>query len=285
MGGSAASFRKHGTYVYLVPATISDYGSTDLVVAAMKRAGMTHAWVRIHAQTAYGAAEKKVIAGFIAGLKAAGIAVAGWGWCQGADSTADAKLALKEMAFFGLADYIADIEHGTHNAVWTTNEIVNFCTRVRAGLTGAFGITTYPLIDWHEPQLMQAALPFVDMFNPQIYWFEFPNRKMVAQFKRPDGRSYQVDNAAEYTELCLDRWDKLMGATPKDLVLTGAAYWGEGNTQQQAEQKVEEFLASWQRFERVIGMNWWHFGGTAAMSHRMLEAITNAQLGSKPFKR
>jgi hypothetical protein len=75
-----------------------------------------------------------------------------------------------------------------------------------------------------------------------------------------------------------------MGATPKDLVVTGAAYWGEGNTQSDAEQKVEEFLADWNHFDRVVGLNWWHFGGDKAMSHRMLEAITGAQLGAKPYK-
>ena len=148
---------------------------------------------------------------------------------------------------------------------------------------GGFGITTYPLIDWHEPELMQAALPFVDMFNPQVYWFHFPNKKMLAQFKRPNGKPYVADNAAEYTDLCIDRWTKLMGGTAKKLVVTGAAYWNEGNTQAEAEAKVEEFLAKWNRYGAIVGLNWWHFGGQSAMSHRMLEAITAAKLGAKPY--
>jgi hypothetical protein len=133
---------------------------------------------------------------------------------------------------------------------------------------------------------MQAALPFVDMFNPQVYWFHFPNKKMLKQFKRPNGKPYTADNAAEYAELCLDRWDHLMGASPKDLVLTGAAYWGEGSpplSRTEAEEKLEEFLAGWNRFGRVSGLNWWHFGGEKAMSHRMLEAISSAKLGHKPY--
>lgn len=284
---SSKSFRKHGTFIYQVPETIADYGSTALVIEAMQKASMEHAWVRIHSQSAYSTPAKKIIAAFIGDLKTAGIAVAGWGWCQGADPTADAKLALKELAFFGLTDYIADIEQGVHGANWTPNEIKTFCQLVRAGVSGGFGITTFPLIDWHEPNLMTAAMPFVDMFNPQVYWHHFPNKKMVKQFKRPGGTSYTLDSAAEYAALCLDRWDRLMGSSPKDIVITGQAYWGEGEppfTQSDAEQKVEEFLGAFTGFNRIIGLNWWHFGGGKAMSHRMLDAITKAQLGGKNYK-
>ncbi len=254
-----------------------------LVIEAMKNAGMSHAWVRIHGEKAYSSASKKAISGFVDDLKTVGISVAGWGWCQGADAVADAKLALKELDYFKLTDYVADIEHGHHNANWTESEITNFCTRVRAGVSGGFGITTFPLIDWHEPKLMKAAIPFVDMFNPQVYWLHYPNKKMVKQFKRPNGKSYTVNNAAEYTELCLDGWTKLMGSMKMDFVLTGASYWGEGNTRADGEDKVDEFLSQWNRFNRVIGLNWWHFGGDKAMSYRMLDSITKAKLGAKTY--
>jgi hypothetical protein len=287
MAKLAQSFRKHGTFIYEVPETVAQYGSSKLAIEAMTGAGMTHAWVRIHSQTAYSTGGKKIIAAFIDELKSAGIAVAGWGWCHGTDPVADAKLAIKELSSFGLSDYVADIEHGVHGANWTVPEIVAFCTRVRAGVAGSFGITTFPLIDWHEPQLMKAALPFVDMFNPQVYWHHYPDKKMAKQFKRADGTGYGKDNASEYAELCLDRWDKLMASTPKELVITGQAYWGEGKppfSKAEAEAKLDEFIEAWTRFGRVIGLNWWHFGGDKAMSHRMLNSITKAKLGSKAYK-
>jgi len=287
MPGSSNAFRKHGTFVYQVSETIARYGTVALTIEAMKDAQMTHAWVRIHSQSAYPTNEKKIIAAFIDEVKKAGIAVAGWGWCQGSDPTADAKLAVKELASFGLADYVADIEHGVHGANWEVDEIENFCTRVRAGVSAGFGITTFPLIDWHEPELMKAALPFVDMFNPQVYWHHFPNKKMVKQFKRPDGTGYGRDKAADYADLCLDRWDKLMGGTPKDIVVTGQAYWGEGKPpfpQGDAEDKLDEFLGAWTGYGRVIGLNWWHFGGGQSMSHRMRNSIVKAELGGKPYK-
>ena len=61
MAKSAKSFRKHGTYIYEVAETVADYGSTQLTVEAMQKAGMSHAWVRIHSQTAYSAKDKKII--------------------------------------------------------------------------------------------------------------------------------------------------------------------------------------------------------------------------------
>jgi hypothetical protein len=287
MAGSSTSFRKHGTFVYEVPETVARYGTNKLTIEAMTAAGMTHAWVRIHSKTAYGAAAKKVIAQFVDDVQTAGIAVAGWGWCQGDSPTADAKLALKELAFFGLKDYVADIEQGVHGANWKTTEIKDFCSAIKDDLTGSFGITTFPLINWHEPELMKAALPFVDMFNPQVYWHHFPNAKMVKQFKRPGGAAYGKDNAPEYAELCLDLWDKLMAGDPKDLVITGQAYWGEGEppfSQDDAEEKLDEFLAGWNGYGRVIGLNWWHFGGGKSMSHRMRDSINKAKLGAKTYK-
>lgn len=287
MSGTPKAFRKHGTFIYQVPATIARYGNSALAIEAMKEAQISHAWVRIHSRTAYSSQDKKAIATFIDELTDAGLAVAGWGWCDGSDPTADAKLAVKELNSFGLSDYIADIEHGVHGANWEPQEITRFCERVRNGVSGGFGITTFPLINWHEPELMKAALPFVDMFNPQVYWHHFPNKKMLRQFKRPDGSSYIEGRPHEYTDLCLDLWDRLMGSTPKQIVVTGQAYWGEGIPpfeQGDAEDKVDDFLRSWTGYNRIAGLNWWHFGGGASMSHRMRNSINKAKLGIKPYK-
>jgi hypothetical protein len=84
-------------------------------------------------------------------------------------------------------------------------------------------------------------------------------------------------------ELCIDRWRRLMGASQKPLVVTGQAYWGEGNTQAEAEAKLEHFLGNWNGYSRVVGLNWWHLGGGQAMSHLMLERITAARLGQKNY--
>jgi hypothetical protein len=273
------SIKKHGTFIYEATTTSADYGSIDATVAAIQQAGMSHAWVRIHGTHAVG--DSKITQALIDGLKTAGINVAGWGWCQGADAKGEAKLAKAQLSRFGLTDYVADIEQGVNNANWTSTEVAQFLTDVRSAVLGALAVSTFPLIDWHEPSLMTAADPLVDAFAPQIYWFRFPNKKMVNQFSKPGGGKYTMDDPVSYAELCLDRWAAL---TTKPLILTGQSYWGEGIDQQLAQDKLDDFLNRFNLWPRIIGLNWWHLGGHQAMSHHMLEAISKANLGAKPYQ-
>ncbi len=278
----SSALRGHGTFIYDAIATISDYGSAENVAKAMVRAEMQHGWIRVHGRQPFSTPQKNATQELVAVLRAEGVFVAGWGWCQGEDPHAEAKSALKELARYSLTDYIADIEPGHNNSVWTVPEIEEFCDTVRDGLGGTFAISSFALIDWHEPHLMRAALPFVDAFAPQVYWFNFPSKAMVKQFKRPDGTNYNLNDPGSYADLCLDRWVKLSVTDPKPLIMTGQAYWGEGSfSQTDAEKKLQTFLDNWRGFERLAGLNWWHFGGGTGMSHAMLEAIVEAELGAK----
>ncbi|MFO1183575.1 MAG: hypothetical protein U1E56_02155 [Bauldia sp.] len=278
------SLSGHGTFFYNARATIAEYGSVQNTVDALRRAGMQHAWVRIHGTHPHGPGDGSIVQELVGALEEANIAVAGWGWCQGANAVSDAKMAIRELRRYGLSDYVADIEHGTNNAQWTSDEVKEFCAAVRDQVDGGFAISTYPLIDWHNPELMTAALEFVDAFAPQIYWFNFPNRRMVDQFQKPSGGKYPQNQAGAYVDLCLDRWVTLMGARSRPLVATGQAYWGEGNTEAEANAKLAEFLNNWNGFQRIAGLNWWHFGGGGAMSHAMFEAIVAADLGNKQYE-
>jgi hypothetical protein len=274
------SVTKHGTFIYEATATSNDYGSIEATVAALQQAGMTHAWVRIHGIKPVG--DPKPTQALIDGLKSAGINVAGWGWCQGADIKAEARLAKAQLTKFGLNDYVADIEQGVNNANWTAVEIGQFLNDMRSTVTGALVVSTFPLIDWHEPNLMTAADPNVDAFAPQVYWMGFPDRKMLKSFSKPGGDSYTAGDPVSYAELCLDRWT---GLTTKPLILTGQSYWGEGGVDQSlAQEKLDAFLGEFNLWPRIIALNWWHFGGRSAMSHHMLDAITAANLATKPYR-
>jgi hypothetical protein len=55
----------------------------------------------------------------------------------------------------------------------------------------------------------------------------------------------------------------------------------EGLSNGLAEIFSQEFLAAFASFNRITGLNWWHFGGGKSISHRMLEAIIKARLGTK----
>ncbi|PDT50839.1 MULTISPECIES: DUF2272 domain-containing protein [Sinorhizobium] len=280
----AASFRRHGTFVYDPIATIAEYGSAANVAAAAKRAGMTHVWLRVHGRTAPSNGTRSANQSLVNAFAAQDIACAAWGWCQGENPSAEAALALRETERLGLSDYIADIEPGHNNSEWSASEIASFCKAVRRNLPGLFAVSGFALIDWHEPHLYAAALPYVDAFAPQVYWFNYPNTRMRNQFRRPDGTFYELDFAGAYADLCIDRWTAMMGNTPKPLILTGQAYWGEGDfDQRDAEAKLKEFLAGWSDFRRIAGLNWWHFGAGTGMSHSMHEEIVSADLGSKLY--
>lgn len=279
------SMSKHGTFVYDPRDTITKYGSAKNVALAAQGMGMSHAWLRVHGRTPPTAAIISANQALADAFRDEGIAVAGWGWCQGENPVAEAAMAVRETQRIGLVDYIADIEPGHNNSMWTSTDIRKFCDGIKSHLDGGqFCVSAFALLDWHEPHLYAAALPYVDAFAPQIYWFNFPNSKMLAQFRPPAGGSYTKDSAASYADLCLDRWRLMMGSTPKPLILTGQAYWDEGGfSQQDAEAKLQEFLDDWRGYNGISALNWWHMGGGSSMSFAMRESIRAADLANKPY--
>ena len=114
-GSLSDTFRAHGTFIYDTPATIADYGSVQNTVGHAAR--RHEARVNSHSRhPGLRIVDRGPDQELCDAIDAAGIAVAGWGWCQGANSAAEAKLAIKELKRYGLSDYVADIEHGTDNA-------------------------------------------------------------------------------------------------------------------------------------------------------------------------
>jgi len=273
-------FTKHGTFIYLPDEIIQRYGSPKLVATAMQDLQMTHAWVRMHDKDTL--LPKEPLQSLVTALRDAGIAIAGWGWCQGAAPADEAQLALRGLARWGLTHYVADIEQGVHNSDWTADEVRTFLTKLRAGMApGAkIAVTTFPYIEWHSPELMKAAEPLVDCFNPQMYWHDFPNKKMLKD-QGVSAKDYPLEDPDSYVRLCLRQWRKI---TNKPIVITGQAYWGEeGFQQKDAESKLASFLSTFNSWKDVAGINWWHFGGSgmSAMSYSMFTDIKLAKLGDK----
>ena len=271
----------HGVFIYNAKATIDRYGSAALVAKALKECGMRHAWVRIH-----GATETHVSVPtlpLIKTLQDEGISVAGWGWCQGNNIGLEVELALTALVKFQLDDYVADIEDGVHGANWTKAEIRKFFTSLRASLPSVsrVGLSTFGFIPWHKPELMKAANEFVDFFAPQVYWFFFPNTKMLKELKTTPS-NFPLDDSSSYTKLCIKAWQETVS---KPLVVTGQAYWGEAQsyTDSVAEMKLSEFIQGFDGWEKIKGLNWWHMGGKdqKAMSFGMYQALKAARLNEK----
>jgi hypothetical protein len=270
----------HGVFIYNAEATVKRYGSVALVATAVKDCGMQHAWVRIHgaAQTHAETPTRQLIDA----LKNAGIAVAGWGWCQGDRIGVEVELALTSLSEFELDHYVADVEDGVAGANWTVGEVRSFFGSLREARPDTqIGVSSFGFIPWHKPKLMQAAEEFVDFFAPQVYWFWFPNVKMLKAVGA-EPSDYPFDSSTSYARLCLDAWRDTVS---KPLVLTGQAYWGQAPdfTQGTAEAKLKSFTENFDRWEDLQGLNWWHMGGKGqnAMSFAMYQAIKAARLNRK----
>lgn len=270
----------HGVFIYDAEATIRRYGSAALVAEALTECDMQHAWVRVHGATqAHAATHTRPL---IDALRNAGIAVAGWGWCQGDQISLEVELALTALSRFELDHYVADIEDGVNEAHWTADEIRDFLGPLRDALPDArLGVSSFGFIPWHKPELMRAAEEFVDFFAPQVYWFWFPTRRMLeAVGASPE--DYPLNSSAAYARLCMAAWRETVG---KPLVLTGQAYWGESPdyTPDMADAKLARFIETFDRWGDLQGLNWWHMGGRHqnAMSFGMYQAIKAARLNGR----
>jgi hypothetical protein len=270
----------HGVFIYDAEATTRRYGSPALVAAALRECDMQHAWVRIHGATqTHTATHTRPL---IDALRNNGIAVAGWGWCQGDQISVEVELALTSLSEFGLDHYVADIEEGVRGARWTADEVRTFLGSVREARPDAqLGVSSFGFIPWHEPGLMRAARDFVDFFAPQVYWFWFPLQRMLDELG-VGPHEFPLNSPASYARLCTRAWRETVG---KPLVVTGQAYWGENQdyTQDIAEAKVARFVETFQVWDELQGLNWWHMGGSGqkAMSFGMYQAIKAARLNGK----
>ena len=268
----------HGVFIYNPNEALEKYETWDGVAAAIADMKMGHAWIRGHGKDGlYYPDQNRHL---IDALRRMGLVVFVWGWCHGGNNVdEDLENVSRSLATFKPDGYVADIEHGVAGAIWSTTTIKRFLGEVREAVEGKpLILSTFGFIPYHEPNLMKAADPYVDAFAPQVYWFWFPKQAM---FNQPGATgTYQENNAAAYTNLCIDVWRHI---TRKPLIVTGQAYWKEspGWTQHFAERKLHEFVDGFTRFNDIVGLNWWHLAGDAAMSSKMAETIRDADFASK----
>jgi hypothetical protein len=288
------AFLGHGTFFYLAAPTLAKFNdNAEALADAMKRAGMGHAWVRLHDHQLTPEPEQPTRR-LIDTLRDAGIAVAGWGFVRGWDPAEEARVAAQLVGKYGLAHYVADIEQDEHSSRWTTDKIPTFLKRLREQLPAGAQIvvSSYPYIVSKHPELMKAAVPHADGFAPQIYWYDYPAAYMLEAGSLPPRPSHaysasqHLHNPAIYADLCLDWWRATVGDKP--LILTGQAYW-ENFSKEKAEIKLDRFLPEFTGWSRVVGVNWWHFGhknntaDNGAMTTRMFDAIVQARISDKPL--
>lgn len=268
----------HGVFVFEPAEARKKYGSWQRAAKAVVKMKMSHAWVRGHGKD--GPFEVADNLSLVSALRDAGIKVFVWGWCQGGDQLdRDIQHAAEAITTFKADGYVADIEQGVRGAEWTNSSIKTFLKATREALRGRpLIMSTHGFVPYHEPELMRAAEPFVDAFAPQIYWFWYPNKRMITEF---GGRgAYKINNAASYAKLCLDQW---RSTVRKPIIITGQAYWGENPRwgREDAETKMQEFIDGFDRYGDIAGLNWWHLAGSGAMSEKMEQLIIAADFAQK----
>jgi hypothetical protein len=256
--GLKPPFSGHGFYVYDLEDVLKDYGSTAAVVSELQRLKIDHLWLRIHGRNYVGSHKNTNLAletAFADSARAAGIAVAGWGWCQGEDIPKEIALAKKAISTFAVDHYVADIEQGENGAQWTKQEVQQFLGGVRPTVVG-LGFTSYGFIDGHAPELLQAAASHVDMINPQAYWYmNYPKASMLSQTGTTG--KYPLANAAGYAAFCRDRYEHW---APKPVVVSGQAYAEGDFDSNDAVAKLTQFFSDFDRYGDICGLNWWHLG-------------------------
>jgi hypothetical protein len=234
-------------------------------------------------------------------LREAGIRVAGWGYChQGANWRQQGlELAVEECNHHKLDAFVADVEPNRElkekgaqektKSRWKQDQLDGYID----GLTKKFGmdnvgISTWPVLkiqDSPSPSLslMRGVAGKVAMFAPQAYWMIYPKEIHYEKTKFSD-KKYPPNDPESFVRLVADAW-RAEGFT-NPLVVTGQAYWGDGPNdppKSVIEPKVGIFASTFQEWGKIAGFNWWHAGGSKAMSPAMVKAVIAGNLGQKPF--
>jgi hypothetical protein len=268
----------HGTFVYRPEVAIGRFGSATGAADALKAMDMSHAWLRVHSKNGEWRPDANMA--LAEAFRAAGIKVGVWGWNDGNDVDRDIANAVAAIGRYQPYTYIADIENGVDDASWTAPRAKKFAAAVKHHLGGRpLVVSSFGHIVAHQPEIMAAIDGIADFFAPQVYWFRYPTPLMLAA-DDPVLGALPTDDPAAYARLCLHHWRKVV---TKPLVMTGQADWGEAEnwTQERAEQKLEKFLAEFDQYDRLAGLNWWNLADPSAMSARMRAQIAAARLGER----
>lgn len=256
-----AAFGGRSFYIYSAAQLLAQYGSITNAVDELKRCKADAIWVRIHGRGYVGEAKGASFTpldNLIAAARAHGIAVAGWGWCQGEDPAADAALASQAIARFKVDAYVADIEQGVNGANWTGEEVAAFADAFRAKYPiMPFALTSHGFIDWHSPEIFDKAAGRFDYVNPQAYWFDTaPSAKMLSAANLAQAQ-YPLADPASYARLCATVWGKRY---KRPVIIAGQICPDDDFPAEDALAKITAFLASYKRPDGVIGEAYWHFG-------------------------
>jgi len=269
--GGTSPFAGRSFYIESTEELIANIGSITTAVDELVRCKADAIWVRVNGRGYLGESpdsDPSLLPRLIAAARGRGIAVAGWGWCQGDDPQGDADLGDKAVVRFQLDGYMADIEEGVNGANWSQDDVSAYASAFRDKHPDLpFGITSHGFIPWHKPELLDKAAPNFDCVNPQTYWMNhFPSNKMLATADQTSA-DYPLANAASYARLCANIW---WARYKRPVVVAGTIAPYTDFSVDDALDKLRQFLTNYQRPDGVIGEAWWHFGASTPAMRNLL---------------
>jgi hypothetical protein len=272
--------RRYAKYKQPLPPNPSTAALVGKFIEAVNDMNMSSVWVELFSRP--GTLDKDGKGGtkeLVAGLKAANIAVVGWGYCHSKSSMRDLDLAKQLCTDYGIDAFVADVEPGNvvggKKDTWKPDDFVT----LMKGLNDHFkkdnlAVSTFAHMGLHPDarDIMKLATSLVCMYAPQIYW------------NKRDPVTYAKDSIAS--------WSTAGITTP--LVATVQSYWelGEKTPGRKAmEGRVAKFVSDFpdSEWKKLIGLNWYHAGNensaqTGGMSDPMIKTIADGQLQKKPYK-
>jgi hypothetical protein len=213
----------------------------------------------------------------VAGLKAANISFAGWGYCYSGNAAKDSDLAKKLCGQYDIKAFVADVEPGNpvHGSpdTWKPAAFNNLIAGLKANFgVDNMGISTFGTLVGHQDAaaIYKLAVNDVSFFAPQVYWYQKP--------------------PVAYMKQCIASFRQSGIGSP--LVGTGQAYWevvkGGGVSRGVMETQVKNFVSGFDDWSELIGLNWYHGGNantdtSGSMSDAMISAIAAGGLDQKPY--
>src|SRR3990167_4762884 len=225
-----------GMFVWMLSACA---GGDPLALAAKaKAAGFS--WVALKVQDGTNIYQPDLLAPAISALRAAGIAVWGWGYLYGATflgasiAAREAAITIKCFEDYLIDGFLIDAEHQykrTNARSWAAT----YMAAVRAALPAvSLGLCSYRWPSYHPELPWREFLAYCDFHAPQVYWQNAHNP--AAQLTR---------SVRELTAL---------KALP--IIPAGSAYSEHG--WQPSILELNEFDAEAKRL-KLPGVTWWSF--------------------------
>jgi hypothetical protein len=213
-----------GIYVWNVAYkdgdVVKEYSSPEGLAAELKAGGFGHALLKV----CDGTARFGVINGvdylpeYVKAIKAAGIAVWGWGYVYGTYPAGEAAVAIERCKELGLSMFVVDAEAEYKNKPYQAR---TYMTAVRKGLPDAvLALSSFRFPTYHREFPFREFAEHCNLMMPQVYW---------------EG----AKNAGDQLRRCVSEYTDLGFGLP--IAVTGAAYKSTSVSWQPTAGEVQEF--------------------------------------------